>query len=61
MRADTEGIPENGLGAAYRSDYAKATTGAPNGIDHPDINKQIDKLFVSVGDQIETEKLKSIL
>lgn len=29
MRADTEGITENGLGAAYRSCYAKATTGAP--------------------------------
>ena len=29
MRADTEGTIENGLGSAYRSNYAKATTGAP--------------------------------
>ena len=29
MRTDTEGTTENGLGAAYRSYYAKATTGAP--------------------------------
>ena len=29
VRADTEGATENGLGAAYRSKYAKATTGAP--------------------------------
>ena len=29
VRADTEGTTENGLGAAYRSYHAKATTGAP--------------------------------
>ena len=29
MRAGTEETTENGLGAAYRSCYAKATTGAP--------------------------------
>ena len=29
VRADTEGTTENGLGAAYRSRCAKATTGAP--------------------------------
>ncbi len=29
MRTDTEGATENGLGAAYRSGDAKATTGAP--------------------------------
>lgn len=29
VRTDTEGTAENGLGAAYRSKYAKATTGAP--------------------------------
>lgn len=29
VRADTEGTTENGLGAAYRSYYAKAATGAP--------------------------------
>ena len=29
VRADTEGTTENGLGAAYRSCEAKATTGAP--------------------------------
>ncbi len=29
VRTDTEGTIENGLGAAYRSCLAKATTGAP--------------------------------
>lgn len=29
VKAGTKGIAENGLGAAYRSCYAKATTGAP--------------------------------
>ena len=29
VRTGAEGIAENGLGAAYRSVYAKATTGAP--------------------------------
>ncbi len=29
MRTGAEGTAENGLGAAYRSCYAKAATGAP--------------------------------
>ena len=29
MRTGTKGTAENGLGAAYRSGYAKATTEAP--------------------------------
>lgn len=33
----------------------------PNGIDHPDINKQIDELFVSVGDQIENGAFKDAI